>query len=93
MAIWELIPTDETSEDWRASQYKGRIVVRASSEDKARDVVSLKFHDASKRTPRGDTPLNPWRQSGLVVCKPLRDSGYDENGPDEILEPKDLTHT
>ena len=88
MPIWELAPTDKSSGDWRASRYKGRVVVRAFSEDQARNLVSSKLHDASKKIPGGDTPLNPWRQSDLVVCKILKDSDYDENGPDEILDPK-----
>jgi hypothetical protein len=91
MAIWEPAPTDKESGDWRASRYKGRVVVRASSEDRARNLVSSKLHDAQKKVPGGDTTLNPWRQSDLVVCKILKDSDHDENGPDEILEPKDFT--
>ena len=62
-------------------------MVRAPNEDKARDLASSKFHDMSRLIPSGDTPLNPWRQPGLVVCRRLKNSTYDENGPDEILEP------
>jgi hypothetical protein len=87
MPIWELSPTDQKSDDWRSSKHRERVVVRAPTVDKARDLVSSKFHDMSKRAPGGDTPLNPWRQPDLVTCKRLNDSAYDENGPDEILEP------
>ena len=91
MAIWELLPTDKESPHWRHSRYKERIVVRAPSEDKARELVTPKLYDAAKTIPGGDTPENPWRRSDLVVCKLLKDSRYDEDGPDEILEPKELT--
>jgi hypothetical protein len=36
------------------------------------------------------TPLNPWMQPDLVLCKRLKDSDYAEDGPDKILEPKGL---
>ncbi len=88
MPIWELIPTDQKSDHWRASNYRGRVVVRAASEDKARDLATSKFHVASRRVPDGDTPLSPWRQSDLVACKRLNDSAYNETGPEEVLEPK-----
>jgi hypothetical protein len=87
MPIWELISTDQKSDQWRASKYRGRVVVRALNEDKARDLASSKFHDASRGVPGGDTPLSPWRQPALVVCRCLKNSAYDKNGPDEILEP------
>lgn len=87
MPIWELRPTDKESDHWRASKYRGRVVVRAPSEDKARDLASSKFHDMSKRVLGGDTPLNPWRQSDLIACQRLMNSAYDESGPDEVLEP------
>ena len=88
MPIWELRPIDHDSADWRASKYKGRVVIRAPSEDRARDLAGSRFHDMSRRIPGGDTPLSPWRQPDLVACTRLNDSGYDESGPEEILDPK-----
>jgi len=86
MPIWELKPTDKNSGCWRASSYKGRVVVRTANESKARDFATSKFHIAPRRV-AGDTPVNPWIQSDLVTCRPLDDSPYDDNGPDETLEP------
>jgi hypothetical protein len=85
MAIWELVPIDQGSKQWSASLYKGRIVVRAATAHKARELVK---HSASKESFGEKTPLNPWMQPDLVSCKRLKDSDYDEGGPDEILEPK-----
>ena len=88
MPIWELKPTDEKSEQWRASRYTDTIIVRAASPDKARELATSKLHQAARRRFRADTPHSPWNQADLVVCKPLKDSRYDEYGPDEILEPQ-----
>jgi hypothetical protein len=34
-----------------------------------------------------DTLLNPWSQEPLVLCTRVRESEYDEEGKDKILEP------
>ena len=32
MPLWHLLPLDSTSDHWRASTYKGEVIVRAASE-------------------------------------------------------------
>jgi hypothetical protein len=91
MPIWELLPTDKESDDWELSYKKQRVVVRAPSEDKARNLVAQKLARASKNTlgPRA-TLREPWKQHDLVLCNMRKDSGYNENGPDEILDPREI---
>jgi hypothetical protein len=90
MPIWELKPTDKESAQWRASRYTDKIIVRAASPDKAREFATSRLHKMSKPISGADTPHSPWNQPDLVACRLLKDSRYDEDGPDEILEPKEL---
>lgn len=88
MAIWKLTPTARDLDDWRLSSYRGPVIVRAHDEDEARSTATSKFCQAAMRTtPLQDILLNPWRQSELVSCELLKDSGYAEDGPAEVLYP------
>jgi|GEM_PF-608847 len=85
MELWRLKPIHEEAKQWKNSQFKGPIVVRAPTVHKARELVK---HSVAKQSFAEKTPLNPWMQPDLVLCKRLKDSAYAEEGPDKILEPK-----
>ena len=89
MLIYKLTPTEKTSDHWRASSYKGDVVIRAEDEDEARNIAKLKFLKAVKRISKyQDTPISPWSDSDLVKCERLENSDYDENGLAGVLFPK-----
>jgi hypothetical protein len=92
ISIYKLTPTEKESEHWRATTYKGPVIIRATNED-SRKIAELEFFKVTKRTSvHGDTLLSPWLQPDLVKCERLENSDYAENGPAEVLFPKEKTN-
>ncbi len=89
MRIYELKPTSEDSADWKVSEYKGTVIIRAQDEKSARNKVALEFLAFTEAESCSDTPILPWINDKLVICKQLDNSEYDEEGAEEILFPKD----
>lgn len=92
-AIWKLVPLNPESQNWRASTYKGAIIIRAATEDRARRIASMAFGIATKRVLGEDTIVNPWgRIIGEASCERITKPEYPEDGPDEILDPAEHDH-
>ncbi len=96
MRVYELKPISEASDDWEAGEYKGTVIVRAQDEKSARLKALFVFFTLTKEDPGRDTPILPWNDDKFVICKQLDKSvldklGYEEEGPEEILFPKDVT--
>lgn len=87
MPIWKLVPTGVESDDWRLSTYMGEVMVRASDEREARDVVTNRYGKSAHVQPGDRTLHNPWSQDQLVTCEQVSNAGYAEDGPTEILSP------
>ncbi len=88
MPIWKLTPTDKKSDHWKHSYYKDYVIVRASSENEAREITKAAFGVDVKRVTGGDILYDPWDQPDLVACELLEKSDYPEDGPAEILYPR-----
>ncbi len=89
MRIYELKPTSEALDDWEANEYKGTVIVRAQDEKSARDKVAVsEFGYFETIEEFGSEPKSPWQDDGIVTCKQLDNSEYEEEGPEEILSPK-----
>jgi len=88
MRVYELKPTSEALDDWEANEYKGTVIVRAQDEKSARLKASFGFFTLTKEESGRDTPIPPWQNGKLVICKQLDNSEYEEEGPEEILFPK-----
>ena len=89
MTVWKLEPVnpDEHQHDWQASRYVGTVFVRARDEEAAR-VLALNAFGFSLEVPRDKKiPLQPWNRGQLVTCEHVTESGFEEDGPDEILGP------
>ena len=90
MKIWKLTPIDRNHRNWTRSKY-GReakeIIVRAESENKAREFVSSRLCIAVSTTPGDELPVSPWNQPALVAAAEVEDSNYPKAGPEEILDP------
>lgn len=89
MPIWELTPIDSNHPNWRASMHTKPAVIRAPSEERAREIAAQAFREAAEREPGeiGPIPTPPWGDEGLVRCRRLEESVYSEDGPEAILKP------
>ena len=94
MPVYELKPKSEALDDWDAEEPKGPVIIRAKDEDSARWKATYGLFTLIAEEEIGrDTPVSPWNDDKLVVCKQLDKSvldklGYEEEGPEEILSPK-----
>ncbi len=84
MPIWQLIPLDPTAPAWVASNYVGRVVIRAPTEREARQAAVQAF---GKETPGVPWHAHPWNRLALVQCDELHQSGYPPLGRTAVLEP------
>jgi len=88
MPVYKLEPTNEASYDWKTSEHKGLVIVRAQNENSARWKAEHEFGTFAKEEPGKDVTSSPWLQNNLVICKQFDSSEYEEEGPEEILFPK-----
>jgi hypothetical protein len=87
MPLWHLLSLESTSDYWRASTYKGEVIVRAASEAEARSTATATFLTAYARTP-GDTMLfSPWGQSSIVGCQRVESFPDDDQGAAAVVYP------
>ena len=86
MPIWELQPIDPRDDNWRASTYCGRAVVRAKDKDAARGVASGAFAQIPSLEGH-KIPIDPWLYEKTTTCERLKNTEYSEDGPEELLEP------
>ena len=89
MKIWELLPIDPANENWAASTRGGRVVIRAESEDRAREIASTKFRSAATKSGSAPVPYPPWMHPDLVECRELTDGSFDAEGDEAVLKPAD----
>lgn len=87
MQLWKLAVIQPNSDDWHASTYKGKVIIRASDEDSARQLATIAFAIATTRVVGQTTPINPWCQKGLVSCEPFESNEYDMDSSEAILYP------
>jgi hypothetical protein len=83
MPLWQLRPVDITSDHWRASTYKGEVIVRATSEREARSTADTAFY----RVPDGILPCSPWKDPSVVDCQHVEGLPYDDQGPAAVVYP------
>jgi len=91
MRVYDLKPTSEALDDWEANEYKGTVIVRAQDEKSARDKAQFVSLSLTEKESGEDEPISPWQDDKLIICKQLDNSEYEEEGPEEILFPKDVT--
>ena len=85
MRLWHLIPIDLQAAAWQATIYKGPVVVRAESEQQARELACKDFSAAG--LPIATTTDPPWTQAEVVRAEPIEDDArYPATGDPEILE-------
>ena|SRR2546426_8319814 len=87
MPLWQLRLLDSTSDHWRASTYKGDVIVRAAREAEARAIATATFFRAYERIPGGTILMSPWGQPSLVGCQRVEGLPYDDQGPAAVVYP------
>jgi hypothetical protein len=87
MPLWHLLPLDRTSDHWRASTYKGEVIVRAASEAEARSTAAADFSRAYARTPGGPMFFSPWGQPSIVGCQRVEGVPQENQGPAAVVYP------
>lgn len=95
MKIFRLEPLPEAANDhnWKASTYKGDLVIRAPDEGRARDIAMMTFGIAVERGPGAFIATNPWpKRMGLATCSEVSDPQYPAEGDEAILYPAVHNH-
>lgn len=92
MKIWELRPIDPSHRNWRASTYKGSVIIRAPDEERARWIAKLALDIATEGKLGEDVVFSPWGDDTVVGIQERTDSGYPDNGPEAILDPPEYDH-
>jgi hypothetical protein len=87
MKLWILKVLDQKSADWEASTHKGEVIVRAVSENSARNEASKEFFIATKHVKGETVKANPWSQSELVSCNEYSGCEYQVEGQSGVLIP------
>jgi hypothetical protein len=87
MPLWHLLPLDSAADHWRASTYKGAVIVRTRSEAEARSTATATFFRAYERVPGGTLLFSPWAQPALVRCQRVEGFPYDDHGPAAVVSP------
>ena len=85
MNIYRLTPRDLSCKDWKASDFKGVLIVRAESSDNALGLARSRYQKTPVTPPLSDTIQNPWTAFN-VDYEEVTDSGYSIDGDEEILE-------
>jgi len=85
MPIWKLTPTSKESDHWRGSSYKGKVIVRAATEEAARARAASEYTVAGKKAAGSEAVTSSWDQLACVICQRLIDSDYEDTGPDQVL--------
>jgi hypothetical protein len=85
--IWKLTPKVQNVPDWEASTYCGEVIVRACDQWEARQLATIEFTSAAKAGRAQRTRVNPWNDSNLVACQPIKDCEFTEHGSPSVLAP------
>ena len=85
MPIYLLKSIDDNNPNWVHNDRQRDLYIRADSPTKARLRASSEYTNPSEIIPGTSTPEDPWLTDTIVSCEQVHDSGYDEDGPEEIL--------
>jgi hypothetical protein len=87
MRIWRLFPVDPSDPNWQASAHRGVAIVRAETEEEARELAQHAFGVKTRFSPGSGIIAPPWKRAEHVTAEIIADSPYDREGPPEVLQP------
>lgn len=91
MKLWVLLPRSVESNVWRFTAYRGRVILRAHDENRARTLASQRFQTGPlSKVGCNDVVIgDPWHSDLLVGCEqlPQSDTRWPINGDPGIVSP------
>lgn len=87
MPLWKLHPIDLSDPNWEMSSHRDVVVVRAADEERARDVAQQAFGVKRGFPLKGGVTAPPWKRPQLVSAELIKDSRWEDEGPDAVLMP------
>ncbi len=87
MNIYKLTPRDITYAGWRYSTFKGKVMIRATTEAQARQLAESAFGIMALVQIGQDPVGTPWSQNSQVGCCIVTNSSHPMEGIAEIVEP------
>ena len=94
MKLWQLTPYGFGEPRWRASRYRGEVIVRAETAQQARRLASSQFFIAATATGSQEDVADPWGigslRHSLVHAGLIDDPRYSLDGPAAIVGPPEL---
>ena len=86
MAIWKMVPGELDNLQWQVSTYQGEVIIRAESEERARDVLGYCFWKTGQ-SGSANMAGPPWNRPNLVTAIEYTEADFPEAGEEEILAP------
>jgi hypothetical protein len=87
MALWRLVPVDLGDPSWLASSHRQSALVRAPTEEAAREAAERAFGVKTRFPPGRGVAVSPWKRPWLVAVELIHDDRHAAEGPTEVLEP------
>ena len=85
--VWKLRPIDPASRHWRASCHNGEVIIRAATEDRAREIANDQFAKAHKRRIGESIIFSPWNNTAEVACERVTGGEFVDGVGEAILSP------
>jgi hypothetical protein len=86
MKIWRMEPQDLDNIQWQVSKFQGEVIIRAESEESARDALGYCFWK-SGQSGNANMAGPPWNRPNLVIASEYEGVEYSPQGEEEILSP------
>lgn len=86
MKIWKMIPCELQNLQWQVSTYQGEVIIRAESEERARDLLGYCFWKTGQ-SGSANMAGPPWNRPNLVIANEYTEGNFPTEGVEEILAP------
>lgn len=86
MTIWKMVPGELNNLQWQVSVFQGEVIIRAESEERARDVLGYCFWKTGQ-SGSANMAGPPWNRPNLVTASEYTDGKFPAEGEEEILAP------
>ncbi len=86
MTIWKMVPGDPQNLQWQVSTYQGEVIIRAESEQRARDLLGYCFWRTGQ-SGSANMAGPPWNRPNLVSASEYTGGEFPLQGEEEILAP------
>lgn len=87
MPIWKLEPENTDAVQWQVSKYVGEIIVKAETEDRAREIVGYCLWQTG-HSADANIAGPPWNNRKVVIASRYTQGDYDtSDAAEEVLAP------